>query len=108
VRRVPLDITDADYEARLAVSDAERRTMWTRMPEAERRSYLKRMQDGGGDPPELLELLCESGNREAWGYVPWIVQREYCLWINEGTWLVRRRRARVALRDAPSQSMLTR
>ena len=79
------------------------------MPPAERRSYIKRMQDGGGDPPELRELLCEDDNREAWGYVPWIVQREYCLWINEGrTWLVRRKRARVALRDAPSESLLTR
>jgi hypothetical protein len=108
VRRVPLDISEADYEARLAVSDAERRTVWSRMPSAERRSYIRRMQNNGGDPPELLELLSDSENREAWGYVPWIVQREYCLWINEGTWLARRKRARIALRDGPSESLLTR
>jgi hypothetical protein len=106
VRRVPLELTIDDYEARLAVAGRERVERWRTMPEDERLHYVKRLQDFGGDPPELLDLLRDPDNREAWGFVPWIVQREYCLWINSGAIaLIRERRARVAIRDAPAASL---
>ena len=106
MRRIPLDLTIDEYEERLAVAGAERLALWRQMPDDERVLYVDRMRAGGGDPPELLVLLRDPENREAWGYVPWIVQREYCLWINEGRiGPIRQRRARIAIRDAPMASM---
>jgi hypothetical protein len=100
-RRVPLEISEEIVAAALPDLEPEHASEWYALPEAKRLRYLDGLCELGGDPPELVELLGDASAREAWGRLPWLAQRDWCRWINEGrTQRKRRKRARFVLDGA--------
>lgn len=75
---------------------------WNQLNEQQKAAYVRRIQKRGGEPLELRALLVDADVRWAWNDLPWLLQSEYCMWINSARFsFARRKRARAALRRAP-------
>jgi len=94
-RPVPIDVSESDIEVALSDVGAAKRDAWVSSSPRRRRRYVKLTRRFGGDPPELLALIADDSNRQVWTAAPWLIQREYCRWINKG-WTLAQRQKRAA------------
>ena len=97
VPRVPIDATYDQVTTEFA-RHPDKATAWEQLSERRRAAYVRRIQQRGGEPPELSLLLDDADAARTWNALPWLLQREYSVWINSARLAgVRRRRARLAL-----------